>query len=64
MASHQFFADGVGHIAERELTALFSDRRLHQYLEQNIAQLLAKFRHRSLIDRLENFVGLFEHGRA
>ena len=64
VAAYQLLADRVRDVAQGELARLIGDHRLHQHLEQDVAQLLAELWHRPLVNRFQDFVGLFQQGRS
>src|SRR5207245_4544860 len=62
MPANKLFADALCDLTEVELTAGLGDACLHQYLQQQVAELLAQLRTGALIDRLENLISLLEQG--
>ena len=63
MPADELVADGADRVGNGEVAGLFADlREKHRFVEI-VAELLAKVVHVAALDRLEDFVGFFEHER-
>ena len=61
MAADELGGDPGGHVVESEPPGFRGDLAVHDHLEQQIAQFLAKMRVVVLADGLDRFIGLFDH---
>ena len=60
MTPDHFFGDGLGHVGEGEQAGLFRDARVIDHLEEEIAEFVLQVRHVRALDRVGDFVGLFD----
>ena len=60
MAIDQFRREPVEDVIDRERTLLLRHLGVEQYLQQQVAEFAGQFIPITIVDRFQNFVGLFE----
>ena len=60
VSAHHFFGNALDHIVYRESAFFSCDLCVHDYLEEHIAEFLAKVHVIFVVDRVDDFAGLFD----